>query len=56
MTIGAPEFFGPTVEIGILKVAEKVERAELFEECGHSLALEKPQRLSKCLIEFFLGK
>lgn len=54
MTIGAPEFFGQTVETGILKVVEKVERAELFEECGHSLALEKPERLAKCLLEFFL--
>jgi hypothetical protein len=44
------------VEKRILDVAEKVERAELFEECGHSLALEKPQRLANCLTEFFLGK
>ena len=56
MTIGAPEFFGPTVKERILDVAETVERSELFEECGHSLALEKPERLSKCLLEFFLGK
>ena len=55
MTIGAPEFFGPTVETNILKVAEKVNRAEIFEECGHSLALEKPERLAKCLTEFMLG-
>lgn len=56
MTIGAPEFFGPQVEECISKVAEKVDRAELFEECGHSLALEKPERLARCLREFFLGE
>jgi len=55
MTIGAPEFFGPQVKEGILRVAETVERSELFEECGHSLALEKPERLAKCLREFLLG-
>lgn len=54
-SLQAPEFFGPTVETNILKVAEKVERAEIFEECGHSLALEKPERLAKMLIEFMLG-
>lgn len=56
MTIGAPEFFGPQVKEHILQVAEKVERSELFEECGHSLALEKPERLAKCLREFMLGQ
>lgn len=56
MTIGAPEFFGPQVEEHMLQVAEKVDRSELFEECGHSLALEKPERLAKCLLEFMLGR
>ena len=56
MTIGAPEFFGPVVKDGILKVAENVERSEIFEECGHSLALEKPERLAKCLQEFMLNR
>jgi len=55
MTIGAPEFFGPSVRENALKVAENVERSEIFEECGHSLALEKPERLAKCLKEFMLG-
>lgn len=55
MTIGAPEFFGPLVKGNILKVAESVERSEVFEECGHSLALEQPERLAKCLREFLLG-
>ncbi|KAK5164279.1 uncharacterized protein LTR77_009973 [Saxophila tyrrhenica] len=56
MTIGAPEFFGPQVEECISKVVEIVQRSELFEECGHSLALEKPERLARCLTEFFLGQ
>lgn len=55
MTIGAPEFFGSQVKEGVLRVADKVQRSELFEECGHSLALEKPERLAQCLREFFLG-
>lgn len=55
MTIGAPEFFGPQVKDHILQVAEKVDRSELFEDCGHSLALEKPERLARCLREFMLG-
>lgn len=56
MTIGAPEFFGPTVKDNILKVAEKVEHSEIFEECGHSLALEQPARLANCLLKFMLSK
>lgn len=55
LTIGAPEFFGPTVKEEILKVANSVQRSEIFEECGHSLALEKPERLAMTLREFMLG-
>ena len=55
MTIGAPEFFGPKVKECAGKFAEKVEKSELYEECGHSLALEKPERLANDLREFFLG-
>lgn len=54
MTIGAPEFFGPTVKENILQVAEKVKVDYIFEECGHSLALEKPERLAQCLKDFML--
>ncbi|EMC93857.1 hypothetical protein BAUCODRAFT_124609 [Baudoinia panamericana UAMH 10762] len=54
MTIGAPEFFGPKVKECALIFAQKVERSELFEECGHSLALEKAGRLAKFLKEFML--
>ena len=56
MTIGAPEFFGPQVKECILKVAEKVDVDYIFEECGHSLALEKPVRLANCLRTFMLGE
>ena len=55
MTIGAPEFFGPKVRENALQFAEEVQRSEIFEECGHSLALEKPERLAKTLREFMLG-
>ena len=54
MTIGAPEFFGPLVKDNMLKVAEDVKHAEIFEECGHSLALEAPERLAERLKNFML--
>ena len=49
LTIGAPEFFGELVEAQMRKVAEKVDRAEVFQECGHSLALEAEDRLASLL-------
>jgi pimeloyl-ACP methyl ester carboxylesterase len=55
MTIGAPDFFGPKVKESVAKVTERITKSELYEECGHSLALEKPERLAKDLIEFMLG-
>jgi pimeloyl-ACP methyl ester carboxylesterase len=54
MTIGAPEFFGPIVRDNMLKVAENVKESEIFEECGHSLALEKPEKLPERLTSFML--
>ena len=56
MTIGAPEFFGPQVAENARAFASNVEQSELFEECGHSLALEAPDRLAKSLLKFMLGK
>jgi hypothetical protein len=56
LTIGAPEFFGELVEAQMLKVADKVDRAEVFQECGHSLALEAEDRLASLLREFMLGR
>lgn len=55
-TIGAPEFFGPKVEECARSFANNVVKSEIFEECGHSLALEKPERLARSLYDFFLGE
>jgi len=55
MTVGAPEFFGPLVEQQMRDVSHGVKRAEVFEACGHSLALEAETRLAKMLREFMLG-
>jgi hypothetical protein len=33
-----------------------VERAEVFQECGHSLALEAPDRLATTLRAFMLDR
>lgn len=52
--IGAPEFFGPQVEICARQFADNIVESVIFEECGHSLALEKPERLADHLIKFFL--
>ena len=54
MTVGAPEFFGPLVEQQMRDVSKGVEIAEVFEECGHSLALEAAPRLAQMLREFML--
>ena len=35
---------------------DNVERAEVFEECGHSLALEAEDRLANFLREFMLER
>ncbi len=56
MTVGAPEFFGPLVEDQMRKVSTGVERAEIFEECGHSLSWEAEHRLAKMLREFMLKR
>ncbi|CUX54240.1 alpha/beta hydrolase [Agrobacterium deltaense] len=54
MTVGAPEFFGPMVREQMLNVANNVERSEVFEECGHSLAWEAEHRLALSLRDFML--
>lgn len=56
VTVGAPEFFGPKVEAQMESVSNDVERAELFEACGHSLALEAEDRLADLLIDFMGGR
>ena len=55
MTVGAPEFFGHLVREEMLMVAEDVQRSAIFEECGHSLALEAEVRLADMLVDFMLG-
>lgn len=56
LTIGAPEFFGDLVRSQMEKVAVGVERSEVFQACGHSLALEAPERLADTLRAFMLGR
>ena len=56
MTIGAPEFFGPLVEDQMARLSHGVERAAVFEACGHSLALEAPERLAAMLHAFMLDR
>ena len=46
---------GPTVKEKLLQVVEKVDYDYIYEECGHSLALEKPERLAKDIRRFMLG-
>ncbi|WP_284263283.1 hypothetical protein [Roseicyclus amphidinii] len=54
MTVGAPEFFGLLVEEPMTRLSAGVERAAVFEECGHSLALEAEDRLAIMLKDFML--
>ena len=54
MTIGAPEFMGITVQAQMEAVAENVEENYVFQECGHSIALEAPDRLADKLVAFML--
>jgi len=54
MTIGAPEFFGNTVEKQMKEFASNVVKGYVFKECGHSLALESPKPLAAVLKSFFV--
>lgn len=36
--------------------AKSIDIAEVFEDCGHSLSLEQPERLAKLLKEFIYNK
>jgi pimeloyl-ACP methyl ester carboxylesterase len=56
MTVGAPEFFGPLVEEQMARLSTGVEKAAVFEECGHSLALEAEGRLATMLTDFMLER
>lgn len=51
MATGAREFYGPYVGELMRRVATDVTE-HLWDDCGHSLALEQPDRLARNLIEF----
>ncbi|UPX12286.1 Haloacetate dehalogenase [Ascochyta rabiei] len=53
MTIGSPEFFGSLVKPEMEMAANNVTQSYIFEECGHSLALEAEVRLADALLGFF---
>jgi len=56
LTIGSEEFFGNLMKEQMEIVSEGVERNEVFEKCGHSLALEADDRLADLLTEFMLDR
>jgi pimeloyl-ACP methyl ester carboxylesterase len=47
-------FFGPLVEEQMKAAASEVVISEIFENCGHSLSLEQPERLANLLSKFIL--
>jgi pimeloyl-ACP methyl ester carboxylesterase len=47
-------FFGPLVEKQMQATANNIVISEVFEKCGHSLALEQPERLANLLKKFIL--
>lgn len=54
--IGAPEFFSDLVGRQMRQVAANVVADVVFDRCGHSLALEAPERLAQHLIDFMLSR
>lgn len=56
LTVSATEFFGPLIAGHMRQFAEKVERSEVFDECGHSLAIEAEHKLANPLREFMLNR
>lgn len=56
MTTGSQEFFGNLMKEQMEIVSEGVEQNQVFEKCGHSLALEADSRLANQLTEFMLGR
>jgi pimeloyl-ACP methyl ester carboxylesterase len=51
MAIGAREFYGEHVGEQMQKVAKNVQE-HVWDDCGHSLALEQPKRLAAALRDF----
>lgn len=52
MTIGASHFFGDLVRQSIERIGVKPSEHHVFERCGHSLALEQPEKLAALLLQF----
>ncbi|EZP54358.1 alpha/beta fold hydrolase [Sphingomonas sp. RIT328] len=53
LATGASQFFGDLVRQSLAKAGQTVSHHEVFERCGHSLALEQPEKLAALLVEFF---
>lgn len=51
MAVGAREFYGEHVGVQMRKVAKNVQE-HVWDDCGHSLALEQPERLAAALRAF----
>jgi len=56
MTIGASHFFGDLVRQSIERSRIKPVERHVFERCGHSLALEQPEKLAGLLRNFFKSR
>lgn len=56
LTVGSEELFGGLIEEQMQIVSEGVKRNEVFEKCGHSLALEADDRLANLLTDFMLDR
>lgn len=56
LTVGSEEFFGNLMKEQMEIVSDGVERNEVFQKCGHSLALEADDRLAPLLREFMLDR
>jgi hypothetical protein len=48
-------FFGPLVEQEMRNAADNVVLSDTFQDCGHSISLEQPEKLAELLI-FFMAK
>lgn len=55
MGIGGREFMGAHVSRQIALCVSNTVRSVVFEECGHSLALEAPEKLAEELKQFFIN-
>lgn len=53
MVIGASHFFGDLVRESIERIGLSPQEHHIFERCGHSLALEEPEKLAGLLQRFF---